>query len=269
MRLLRSRSGSGRTVPSRRTTQIRPSCETTNRRPEPSSGATIDRGWPGTFANSRSDTEIGGTDVGSFAVGPGVAVVAGVAEECAAADASGWVAMGGNVVAGCVWVTVGEHAANTITPTASTPRGPRRPPIAGTVASGRGTGPVLGCRAVEAFELADLLRVQGESGRLYHEFIRTHDLSVGLYVLPAGGTDPQGPHTEDEVYHVISGLATITVGAEEHVVSSGSTIFVGADVPHRFHDIEDELVVLVFFGPAEYTHRTEHSAGRPHGAAAG
>jgi quercetin dioxygenase-like cupin family protein len=120
---------------------------------------------------------------------------------------------------------------------------------------------------VDAFELADLLRTQGESGRLYHEFVRTHDLSVGLYVLPAGGTDPQGPHTEDEVYYVISGLATIRVGDEERTVSAGSTIFVGADVPHRFHDIEDELVVLVFFGPAEYTHRTDHGAGRPHGAA--
>ena len=65
---------------------------------------------------------------------------------------------------------------------------------------------------MDAFELADLLATQGASGRLYHEFIRTHDLSVGLYVLPAGATDPQGPHTEDEVYYVVSGRATIMVG---------------------------------------------------------
>lgn len=114
---------------------------------------------------------------------------------------------------------------------------------------------------MDAFELADLLAAQGASGRLYHEFIRTHDLSVGLYVLSAGATDPQGPHTEDEVYYVISGRATIRVGEED--------VFVGADVPHRFHDIEDELTVLVFFGPAEYTHRVDHQAGHPHGAAAG
>jgi mannose-6-phosphate isomerase-like protein (cupin superfamily) len=122
---------------------------------------------------------------------------------------------------------------------------------------------------VEAFDLADLLRAQAGSGRLYHEFVRTHDLSVGLYVLPAGGTDPQGPHTEDEVYHVVSGRAQIQVGAEHQVVEAGSTVFVGADVEHRFHDIEEELVVLVVFGPAEYTHRVDHQAGRPHGAAAG
>ena len=128
---------------------------------------------------------------------------------------------------------------------------------------------MLGSRPVDAFSLDDLLQARAESGRLYHEFIRTHDLSVGLYVLPAGGADPQGPHTEDEVYHVISGRAHIRVGDEHHAVGPGSTVFVGADIEHRFHDIEEELVVLVAFGPAEYTHRADHQQGRPHGAAAG
>ena len=122
---------------------------------------------------------------------------------------------------------------------------------------------------MDAHELADLLRERVAAGRLYHEFIRTHDLSVGVYVLPAGGTDPQGPHTEDEVYYVISGRGTISVGDEERPVQAGSVVFVGADVAHRFHDIEEELVILVLFGPAEYTHRADHQGGRPHGAAAG
>ena len=87
------------------------------------------------------------------------------------------------------------------------------------------------------------------------------------FALPAGAADPQSPHTEDEVYHVIRGRATITVGHEEHPVTAGSIVFVGADVPHRFHDIEDELVVVVIFGPAEYTHRVDHERGQPHGAA--
>jgi mannose-6-phosphate isomerase-like protein (cupin superfamily) len=120
---------------------------------------------------------------------------------------------------------------------------------------------------MDAFEIADLLEAQGKGGRLYHEFVRTHDLSVGLYVLPAGGTDPQGPHTEDEIYHVVAGRARITVGDEDRPVSAGSVVFVGADVAHRFHDIEEELVVLVVFGPAEYTHRVDHQKGQPHGAA--
>jgi mannose-6-phosphate isomerase-like protein (cupin superfamily) len=120
---------------------------------------------------------------------------------------------------------------------------------------------------MEAFELARVAAERAASGRLYHEFIRTHDLSVGLYALPAGGTDPQGPHTEDEVYHVVSGRGVITVGDEERPVGPGSVIFVAADVVHRFHDITEDLEILVFFGPAEYTHRADHQQHRPHGAA--
>lgn len=128
---------------------------------------------------------------------------------------------------------------------------------------------MLGCRAVDAFEIDSLLHERAESGRLYHEFLRTHDLSVGVYVLPAGGTDPQGPHTEDEIYHVVAGRGHIRVGDEDRPVQAGSVVFVGADVEHRFHAIEEELVILVVFGPAEYTHRVTHESGRPHGAAPG
>jgi len=120
---------------------------------------------------------------------------------------------------------------------------------------------------MEAFELADLSAARAASGRLYHEFIRTHDLSVGLYELPAGAVDQQVPHTEDEVYHVVSGRAIITVGGASHPVGPGSVVFVAADVPHQFHEITEDLAVLVFFGPAEYTHRLDHEHHRPHGAA--
>jgi mannose-6-phosphate isomerase-like protein (cupin superfamily) len=119
---------------------------------------------------------------------------------------------------------------------------------------------------MDAVELAEVLATIQGAGRPYHEAMRTHDLSVGVYVLDAGATDPQGPHTEDEVYYVISGRATISVGDEDRPVTAGSIVFVDADVPHRFHDIEERLVVLVAFGPAEYTHRVDHDRGHPHGA---
>ena len=41
------------------------------------------------------------------------------------------------------------------------------------------------------------------------------------------------------------------VAADEREVKAGSVIFVAADVEHRFYDISEELVVLVFFAPAE------------------
>ena len=104
---------------------------------------------------------------------------------------------------------------------------------------------------MEAWELADVLATVAASGRPYHEAVRSHDLSVGVYVLAAGGVDHQSPHTEDEVYYVVSGRGTLSVGDEERPVTAGSIVFVAADVPHRFHDITEDLTLLVAFGPAE------------------
>ncbi|MFL5681090.1 MAG: cupin domain-containing protein [Chloroflexota bacterium] len=104
---------------------------------------------------------------------------------------------------------------------------------------------------MHAYELAELLAQQRASGRPYLEYIRSDALSVGLYVLPAGGVDRQRPHTEDEAYYVVSGRARMTVGDETRDVGPGTTIFVAAAVPHRFHDIVEELVIVVFFAPPE------------------
>ena len=104
---------------------------------------------------------------------------------------------------------------------------------------------------MDAFELAELLDRRTQSGRPYLEFLSVPDLSVGLYVLAAGEVDRQGPHTEDEVYYVIAGRGRVTVGDDARDVGPGSIVFVAAGVPHRFHDITEELTLLVAFGPAE------------------
>lgn len=106
-----------------------------------------------------------------------------------------------------------------------------------------------------AFELASLLSQRAESNKLYLEFLKVPDLSMGLYVLPAGGTDPQEPHTEDEIYYVVSGRAQIAVAGENREVRAGSIVYVEKNVEHRFHTIEEDLAVLVFFAPAEYSNR--------------
>ena len=106
---------------------------------------------------------------------------------------------------------------------------------------------------MQAFELKSLVSQQKDGGKLYLEFLKVPDLSMGLYVLPAGGTDPQSPHTEDEVYYVVSGRAKIQVADEDRDVQAGSIIYVAKNVEHRFHSIEEELKVIVFFAPAEYS----------------
>jgi mannose-6-phosphate isomerase-like protein (cupin superfamily) len=104
---------------------------------------------------------------------------------------------------------------------------------------------------MEAFDLAELAARRAASGEPYIEFLTVPDLSVGLYVLAAGAVDLQQPHTEDEMYYVVSGSGRITVGDEVRDVRAGSIVFVAASVPHRFHDITEGLTLLVAFGPAE------------------
>lgn len=118
--------------------------------------------------------------------------------------------------------------------------------------SGRpGWFPAATLRRMDAFDLAELAARREATGEPYIEFLRVPDLSVGLYVLAAGQEDLQQPHTEDEVYYVVSGAGRISVGDEVREVRAGSVVFVGATVPHRFRDITADLTILVFFGPAE------------------
>jgi mannose-6-phosphate isomerase-like protein (cupin superfamily) len=87
----------------------------------------------------------------------------------------------------------------------------------------------------------------------YLEFLRVPDMTGGLYVLDAGAVDRQQPHSEDEVYVVLSGRAKLAMGDDDVAVTAGSIAFVAAGIPHRFHDIEARLSVLVVFAPAEYS----------------
>jgi mannose-6-phosphate isomerase-like protein (cupin superfamily) len=101
------------------------------------------------------------------------------------------------------------------------------------------------------YDLPTISAERGQAGKLYQEFLRVPALSVGVYVLPAGATDPQKPHNEDEVYYVVRGRARMRVGEDEQIVKVGTVIFVAAETEHRFFDISEELEVLVFFAPAE------------------
>ena len=104
---------------------------------------------------------------------------------------------------------------------------------------------------MQAFDFNHLIQQQADASDAYLEFLRESSLSMGLYVLPASGVDPQQPHGEDEVYVVMSGRGQIAVGGEDRAVQAGSIVFVAAGVEHRFHDIEEALRLLVFFAPAE------------------
>lgn len=83
----------------------------------------------------------------------------------------------------------------------------------------------------------------------YVTHLSSADLSVGTYSIPAGGVDDQDPHTEDEVYIVMSGRATLVVPGASAEVGRGSVIFVPAGERHTFTSITEDLTLLVFFAP--------------------
>ena len=107
--------------------------------------------------------------------------------------------------------------------------------------------------------LPEIAEQRAQSGKPYHEFLRVPAMSAGLYILPAGATDHQKPHREDEMYYIVRGRARFKAGPDhrkedqeqDREVSAGSLIFVAAEVGHRFYDIKEELAALVFFAPAE------------------
>ena len=75
------------------------------------------------------------------------------------------------------------------------------------------------------------------------------DLSVGTYSIPAGGLDDQTPHTEDEIYVVRAGRATLVTSSGTAEVGPGSVVFVPAMEAHRFTGISEDLALLVIFAP--------------------
>jgi mannose-6-phosphate isomerase-like protein (cupin superfamily) len=109
----------------------------------------------------------------------------------------------------------------------------------------------VGSGSFQVAELADMVAQARAADGYAGEVLRSDLLSVGLYLLQAGATDDQSPHNEDEVYYAISGRAKLRVGEQDHAVQPGTLLFVPALAVHLFHDIEEELVLVVFWAPPE------------------
>jgi quercetin dioxygenase-like cupin family protein len=110
----------------------------------------------------------------------------------------------------------------------------------------------VGAVPFQAAQLEDLVALTRAAPDGYvGNVLRSGLLSVGLYRLAAGATDPQTPHIEDEVSYAVRGQALLKVGTEDHPVRPGSLLFVPAQATHFFHEIQDELVLVVFWAPPE------------------
>jgi mannose-6-phosphate isomerase-like protein (cupin superfamily) len=98
------------------------------------------------------------------------------------------------------------------------------------------------------------------TGSHWEEHLEVPDLSCGTYSLPAGGSDPQSPHAEDEIYVVTRGSATLWTPTGATPLGPGDVAFVPAGEEHRFVDIIEDFAVLVVFGPAEHS-RAQGASG--------
>jgi len=93
-----------------------------------------------------------------------------------------------------------------------------------------------------------LASLPGPAGERFVELFRHGTLSVELYA--PRGTDPQKPHTRDEVYVVVEGRGTFRNGADGHPFERGDVLFVAAGVEHRFEEFSEDFAAWVFFyGP--------------------
>lgn len=104
---------------------------------------------------------------------------------------------------------------------------------------------------MKVFRLDELDAERAANEGAYLQFLRERNMSAGLYALDAGSIDPQQPHRQDEIYVVMTGRASITVGTETTTVARGSVVYVPAGVPHKFHHISEDLRVMVVFSPPE------------------
>ena len=103
----------------------------------------------------------------------------------------------------------------------------------------------------QSHELVAVEKDQAGAGAAYREFLRRPGVSMGLYILPAGGQDAQHPHSADEVYVVQRGRARLEVEGEMLDVGPGSVVSVDRGRDHHFRDITEDLTVLVIFAPPD------------------
>ena len=99
------------------------------------------------------------------------------------------------------------------------------------------------------FNLGELRSQHDRHDKSWLEFLKVPSLSMGVYRVVAGANDQDthAPHDRDEVYVTISGRGKLTVEGEAVDVAPDSIVFVKAGVDHFFHDVSEDLSLLVFF----------------------
>ena len=88
----------------------------------------------------------------------------------------------------------------------------------------------------------------GPKGERWATVLEHGTLDVEIYA--PRGSDPQNPHSRDEVYVVVQGTGDFVNGNERKPFGPGDVLFVPARIVHRFEDFTNDLIVwVIFYGP--------------------
>ena len=78
------------------------------------------------------------------------------------------------------------------------------------------------------------------------EMMRRGKMSVSAFA--PRGVDHQSPHSQDELYFVVTGTAQLCIADGLPLTCApGDVLFVPAGMPHHFEQISDEFVTWVVF----------------------
>ncbi len=102
------------------------------------------------------------------------------------------------------------------------------------------------CRRLTLGEALE--RLPGPQGERSVALFEHGSLVVKLYA--PRGTDPQTPHSLDEVYVVAQGNGEFVCSGNRQTFGPHDVLFAAAGVEHRFENFSDDFAVWVFFyGP--------------------
>lgn len=91
-------------------------------------------------------------------------------------------------------------------------------------------------------------KLDAAGGQRYVTMFHHGNLELEFY-RPTG-TDPQKPHTRDEVYFVISGSGWFVRDKQRQRFGPGEVLYLPAGVPHHFEEFTDDFATWAIFAPA-------------------
>lgn len=93
-----------------------------------------------------------------------------------------------------------------------------------------------------------LARLPGPQGERFVTVFEHGSMLVEVYA--PRGSDPQKPHTRDEVYVVVEGSGDFVLGESRQPFGPGDLLFAAAGEVHRFENFSDDTTLwVIFYGP--------------------